>query len=492
MSKLSSWKTLFLLFIFCAAAAIGSPAQTFKSLVSFDYADGAYPFLTLAQGTDGNLYGPTNKGGPGPFDDCTDSCGIVFKITPAGTLTTAHNFVGTDGNGPSGLVLGTDGNFYGTASYGGAYDCTSYGSTGTCGTIFKMTLQGTVTVLHNFCSKKNCTDGAIPWGGLVQGTDGNFYGTTVAGGTGTCKGDLGPGCGTVFKITPGGALTTLHSFDDTDGAYPYGGVVQATNGNFYGTTSDGGDSGYGTVFQIALGGALTTLRSFDGADGAYPSSWLVQAANGSLYGTTAGPPFNGGPSCKRTGVGWGTVFEITVGGVLTTLHSFDDSDGAYPYAGLSQATDGNFYGTTTCGGANGEGTVFKITSGGKLTTLHTFDGSEGAYPYAAPAQATNGTLYGTTLKGGADDYGTVFSLALGLGPFVETNPTSGKVGTAVTILGNNLTGATSVTFNGKAATFKAVSSTEITTTVPTGATTGKVSVKTPSRTLTSNVNFRVP
>jgi len=195
--------------------------------------------------------------------------------------------------------------------------------------------------------------------------------------------------------------------------------------------------------------------------------------------------------------GYGTVFSMTSGGTLTTIHSFDATDGAEPYATLVQATNGIFYGTTAEGGtANcslGQpcGTVFSITAGGTLTTLHSFDGADGNGPQAAVVQHTNGTFYGVTYNGGASNYGTIFSLAVGLHPFVKTLPTSGTVGAHVKILGTNLTGATKVTFNGTAATFHVVSSSEITTTVPAGATTGKVKVVTPRRTLTSNVKFRL-
>src|ERR1039458_1716400 len=330
----------------------------------------------------------------------------------------------------------------------------------------------TFTALHSFVG----TDGSYPYAGLVQATDGNFYGTTSQFGPG------GNGYGTVFEITAGGVLTTLHSFDFTDGAYPWAGLVQATDGNFYGTTDGGGASSYGTVFKITAGGVLTTLHSFDSTDGANPQAGLVQATDGNFYGTT-----NVGGA-----IGYGTVFKITAGGVLTTLHSFDLTDGAWPQAGLVQATDGNFYGTTSSAGANGYGTVFKITAGGVLTTLHSFAGTfDGSWPYAGLVQATDGNFYGTTNSGGAISYGTVFSLSVGLGPFVETEPTSGKVGAAVIILGTNLTGATSVRFNGTTAKFTVVSSSEIKTTVPAGATTGKVSVVTPSGTLYSNTNFVV-
>jgi uncharacterized repeat protein (TIGR03803 family) len=180
----------------------------------------------------------------------------------------------------------------------------------------------------------------------VQGTDGNFYGTTYQGGT--------SGYGTVFQITPAGTLTTLHSFaNSSDGGYPDAGLVQGTDGNFYGTTANGGTSGYGTVFQITPAGTLTTLHSFSGSDGRNPYATLVQGTDGNFYGTTA----NGGTS------GAGTVFKITPAGTLTTLHSFSGTDGSYPQAGLVQGTDGNFYGTTSQSGPLGGGVVFRLTPG---------------------------------------------------------------------------------------------------------------------------------
>jgi uncharacterized repeat protein (TIGR03803 family) len=230
---------------------------------------------------------------------------------------------------------------------------------------------------------------------------------------------------------------------------------------------------------------LTTLHRFEGTDGATPSDGLIQATDGNLYGTTE----QGGTSTACS-FGCGTVFKITPAGVLTTLHSFDSTDGALPWAGLVQGTDGIFYGTTSSGGANDDGTIFKITPAGVLTTLHNFDHTDGNGAYAGLTQATNGTFYGTTEFGGTHN-GVIFSLANGLGAFVEARPGSGKVAAGVKILGSNLTGATSVTFNGKAATFTVVSSSNITTTVPVGATTGKISVVTPKKTLTSNISFRV-
>ena len=219
-------------------------------------------------------------------------------------------------------------------------------------------------------------------------------------------------------------------------------------------------------------------------DGANPNAGLILATNGSFYGTTLGGGANG----------YGTVFKITAAGTLATLHSFDMTDGESPYAGLVQATNGNFYGTTGAGGSGEDnfGTVFEITPAGVLTTLHSFDIADGELPYGGLVQATNGTLYGTTSQGGNNSDGTIFSLSVGLGPFVETLPPYGKVGMSVKILGTDLTGTTAVSFHGVAAKFSVKSATEIITTVPTGATTGPVKVITPSGTLTSNVPFLIP
>jgi uncharacterized repeat protein (TIGR03803 family) len=475
LGMLGFLRAAYIAFVLCALAPISSPAQTFTTLANFNQTDGYNPeYMALVQGFDGNYYGTTENGGSG-------FAGTVFKITPGGTLTTIYNFCSktgcSDGANPfSGLALATNGNLYGTTAGGGAHGD---------GTVFEITAGGTLTTLYSFCSQTGCTDGFYPVGALVQATNGNFYGTTSSGGANSH--------GTIFEITPGGTLTTLHSFDfSTDGAVPYAGLVQATNGNFYGTTTAGGADSHGTIFEITGTGALTTLYNFCSqtgcTDGGGAYAGLVQAANGNLYGTTD----NDGAHND------GVVFEITPAGVFTPLHSFagGSSDGNGPLSGLIQATDGNFYGTTTYGGANNDGTVFEITPSGAVTVLHSFDITDGETPYGGLVQASNGTFYGTTFQGGTSancpgGCGTVFSLSVGLGSFVETLPASGKVGAAVVILGNTLTGTTSVTFNGTVARFAVVSSSEIRTTVPTGATTGKVRVKTPGGTLVSNVAFRV-
>jgi uncharacterized repeat protein (TIGR03803 family) len=488
----NAWKEAYAVFVLYATA-IALPAQTFTTLVSFNNTDGSAPYAGLIQATNGDLYGTTENGGasPGGFG------GTVFKITPGGMLTTLYSFCSqsncTDGEAPfAGLVQATDGNSYGTTQYGGA-------SGG--GTVFKIAPSGTLTTLYSFCGQSGCTDGEFPIAGLVQATDGNFYGTTYFGGA--------YGGGTIFNIAPNGTLTTLYSFCSqsgcTDGQNPYAGLVQAIDGNFYGTTQYGGANVAGTIFKITSGSKLTTLYSFCSqsrcTDGANPDGGLIQATNGNFYGTTTG----GGTGSGDLG---GTVFKITPSGMLTTLYSFCSqshcTDGAFPVAGLIQATDGNFYGTTEHGGANGpgsygDGTIFKITPGNTLTTLYSFcsrsnstnNCTDGRFPAAVLLQDTNGTFYGTTEYEGAHSDGTVFSLSVGLGPFVKTLPAFGEVGATVDILGSDLTGATSVTFNGTAAAFTVLAPSLIAATVPAGATSGEVQVALPSGTLSSNVPFRV-
>ena len=491
MVTLSAWKLGYAVLVLWVAAVIASPAQTFTSLTSFNYTDGAIPF-GLIQGSDGNLWGGTDKGGTGGNFSCNTSCGTIFNVTPAGVLTSVHGFNGNDGNGPTAVIQASNGTYYGTASYGGTHDCTSFGSPGPCGNVFKL-VGTTLTPIYNFCAQNNCTDGAIPWGRMVQGTDGNLYGTTQAGGTGTCSGALGPGCGTVFKITVAtGALKTLHSFVNTDGAYPFGWLIQASDGNFYGTTPVGGANGYGTVFKITSAGTLTTVHNFAKTDGAYPYGGLVQAANGTFYGTTSELELNGAPDCTLTGVGYGTVFEMTSAGKVTTLHSFANTDGAYPYTGLVQGTDGNFYGSTACGGTHNDGTAFSVTSLGTLKTLHIFAGSDGSIPLSGLTQHTNGEFYGTTVFGGTDNDGTVFRLSVALGPFLQIQPTSGKEGAKIGIAGQGFSSSSVVKFGGtKATTIVLTGTTFITATVPAAALTGAVTVTTGTTTLTSTKTFKV-
>ncbi len=475
MKRIRVAKNVCITLAICATTAIASFAQTFTSLASFGGNNGAKPYAALIQ-YNGNLYGTTNSGG-------ANGQGEVFEITPSGTLSVIYSFCAqpgcTDGAGPDdSLLVGSDGNFYGTTVNGGGN--AGCGVNTGCGTVFQLTPAGVLTTLYAFCAQASCADGWGPYSALVQGTDGNFYGTTANGGTGPCGG----GCGTVFRLTPTGVLSTLHNFVATDGEFPYGGLVQASNGIFYGTTNSGG-GGVGTIYSITSTGTQATLVNFNTSDGAYPSTAMIQGTDGNLYGVTTG----GGAGSL------GTVFKMTPGGVLTSLYSFISSS-ASPTGVLVEGTDGNFYGTTVLGGANGDGSVFEITPSGTLTTLYSFCSvsrcGDGLSPDAGLVLATNGTFYGTTSSGGNYQDGTVFSLSTGLGAFVEITPTSGQAGTQVTIQGMNLSGATAVSFNGTAATFTVVSSSEITTTAPANLISGPVTVTTPTGTLTSDVPFLVP
>jgi uncharacterized repeat protein (TIGR03803 family) len=389
---------------FCCAVAILSSAQSFTKLFDFSGSDGRVPYGTLVQGTDGNFYGTTSSGG----GNCTilnpPGCGTIFKITPQGALTTIYTFCSVyvnlqclDGETPiAGLILGTDGNFYGTAR----------GGTGYVGTIYRFSPQGVLTTLYNFSGN----DGNGP-GRLIQGIDGSFYGTTSSGGSSRTTGNCGQaGCGTVFKIAQDGTFTTLHNFDSNDGSLITAGLVQGADGDLYGTATEGGSSncqyGCGSIYKISTSGTFTTLYSFCTSlpctDGSYPQSGLVLATDGNFYGTT-----------ETGGTGAGTVFKVTPNGSLTTLYTFSYSTGFSPLGTLIQASDGNFYGTTYGGGSGGYGTVFRITPSGRLTTLHCFDGTDGSLlDYGGVVQGVDGKFYGTTPSGGASDNGVVFSLTV--------------------------------------------------------------------------------
>jgi len=386
------------------APALSAKTVPVRTLYTFSKeVNGYQPPLTLIQGTDGNFYGTIpylgSTAGTGVCDGY--ACGMVFQLTSAGVLTPIYSFTGAaDGAAPNSLIQGHDGNFYGTTQNGGVGLTCQYG----CGTVFQLTPAGVLTTLYSF----NYADGAYPSAGtypsasLIQGSDGNLYGTTSGGGSGsTCA----SGCGTVFQLTLAGTLTTLHNFTDgADGAYP-GVLRQGVDGNLYGAAQHGGSNAYGTIFKLNSDGALTTVYTFtDAADGATPTS-LIQGSDGNLYGATAA---GGSGTCVY---GCGTVFKLTMSGVKTTLHRFEGTDGYEPEAGLIQGSDNNLYGTTQGGGNSqdlcqdgftlvGCGTVFKLTMNGALTMLHSFSNElNGAVP-AALIQATDGNLYGTTAYGG--------------------------------------------------------------------------------------------
>jgi len=371
---------------------------TLTPLAAFNNAtNGANPYDPPVLGADGNLYGTLRYGG-------TNNAGVIFQVTTNATQTTFYTFNFWDGAYPfAPLVSGRDGNLYGVASSGG---------TNNQGTIFEITTNGTFTLLYSFGMATNNLgyplDGSIPVAGLFQGRDGNFYGTTANGGISNA--------GTVFQFSTNGTLTTLHSFTgnglNDDGSYPeLAPLVEGADGVFYGTTDSGGTNttantpnGDGTIFQITADGTLTTLFEFNNTDGLTPDTGLSFGTDGNLYGTTSEGGTNGG---------LGTVFKITTNGVLTTLFQFSGTNGAFPYCGLVPGPNNILYGTTYEGGAPNFGTVFQLTTNGLLTTLYSFtNGNDGANPFAGVIRAANGNLYGTALYAGDQGgYGTVFSLS---------------------------------------------------------------------------------
>ena len=444
--------------VVCLLTLVSSAGAQVTILYNFGThaGDSAHPNNpgAIVQGRDGNLYSTSHDGG-------TDNAGTVFKITPAGQVSVLYSFDGVTGAFPSsGLTLGTDGNFYGTTFENGPLNY---------GTVFKVTPKGKLTVLHAF----DGSDGAGPSGAPAEGTDGAFYGTTEDGGS--------LDCGTVYRVTAGGTFKTLYNFEGTNGCQPLAPLVLGNDGNFYGTALQGGNNpALGAIFKITPAGAITLLHSFDGTHGFSPYAPLMQASNGNFYGTT----FNGGNN-------EGVVFEITPAGVFTHLHDFDPSkDGGGPLSALVEGTNGVLYGTTTSGGTFNTGTIYSITlGGGGFNALYSFDGTSAAD--AGLTQHTSGIFYADTAWGGSDNLGTVYSFSAGLSPFVRLVATSAKVGKTVEILGQGLIGTTAVSFNGTAAAFHVVSSTYLTALVPNGATSGFVTVATPGGNLEGNHTFSV-
>ncbi len=376
------------------AFAQTSSGATFTLLHSFGSggSDGYLPLGGLVSAPGGILYGVTNEGG-------ADGAGTLFKVATDGTVTTLYSFgVDAEGISPQGIGSGTDGNFYGA----------------TTTTVFKLSPSGTLSTLDTPDNSLflNCPPN--------QAADGNLYGVSASGGT---------GYGTIYRLTLAGKVSILHSFaGGIDGDAPEYSPVEGPDGNFYGVTADGGAygnggiqySGYGSIYRMTPAGTLTTIYSFmGGADGISPECQLTIGSDGSLYGTT-----------QYGGVfGAGTVFKVTTSGTLTTLHAFGlygtsnngvftDGDGENPVQGLILASDGNFYGITTRGGANGNGTIYRITPSGAFTTLYTFGSQElnGVNDDGANAfqntltEGVDGALYGVSFGGGVNDGGTAYKL----------------------------------------------------------------------------------
>jgi uncharacterized repeat protein (TIGR03803 family) len=359
------------------AAAHPASAQTETVLHSFTGSDGSLPGPRLTLDDAGNLYGSTVGNYPG--------IGSIFKLTPTGKLKVLYQFpegqqrLFTTGK----LVLDSHGNLYGVDQTGG---------TSGNGSIFKLSPAGVFTVLYSFTGK---SDGSYP-NGVISDAQGNFYGTTNMGGT--------SGQGTVFKFTPGHGIKVLYSFTGgSDGGEPFDNALyRDSRGNLYGTTLyDGGIISFGVVFKVTPQGTESVLHTFMGAsDGGHPKGSLIADSLGNLYGTTS----------SGEGLSGGTVFQITPAGVLTELHTFSGSDGFDPNAGLAIDAQGNLYGTTFSGGTSNDGVVFEIAAGGSESVLNNFSGSDGSTPYNGVIINQQDTLFGTTGFGGTFNQGTMFQV----------------------------------------------------------------------------------
>jgi len=375
-------------FSMVAPAASGSdrPAQAFTVLYSF------------TGSSDGAYpYGGLVRDAAGNLYGTTEeggafSYGTVFKVDVSGTETVLHSFAGgtTDGEYPlAGLLRDSAGNLYGTTQGGGPVSA---------GTVFKIDNTGAETVLYTFTG--GTTDGCTPFGGVIQDKSGNLYGTTQ---------DCGAaGFGTVYKLSSAGVLTLLHSFagGTADGQDPiYASLLLDSKGNLYGVTDKGGSSDYGVLYKLSKSGKFAILHSFTGAstDGCYPLGTPIMDKTGNLYGTTdgCGSSFNAGEVWKLNTSGQETLLHVFAGGAF---------DGSFPYAGVLLDTQGNVYGDTQTGGASGFGVLYKVSKTGTLTLLHSFSSSDGEYPVGGVLRDAKGILYGTTNEGGSGGFGTVWSL----------------------------------------------------------------------------------
>jgi uncharacterized repeat protein (TIGR03803 family) len=391
--------------------------------------------------------------------------GQAFRMSTTGALTDLHEFVTNDGEVVAGgLNLGRDGLFYGSALYNGPNNG---------GTVFQMTATGNVTVLHSFSEP-----GGNPQASPVQSLYGDFYGTTYGD-----DNDPGSDAGTVYKIDSAGNFTLLHTLSAyTEGANPSAPLVQdSSNFWFYGVAEHGGPNSVGSIFRIDSKGDFEVLHLFNDGDGGYPVS-LIQASDGNFYGSTyLGGQYNQGGVFKMDAV----THQVTV------LHNFTGgSDGGGGSIGFLQASDGYLYGLTANGGSAG-GTLFRMsTSGSDFKVLHTFEKSSGYLPNSL-MQDTNGFLYGETCYGGTSGWGVFFRYDLGLPEFVSFLGTYGRVGMTVDLLGQNFTSDSQVLFNGVPAQVIEVEPNFMKVTVPEGATTGWITVTTSKGIVKSNKPFLV-
>jgi uncharacterized repeat protein (TIGR03803 family) len=372
-----------LLMLFATQPAL---AQTLKALYSFTGAtDGGDPFPAVIRDAAGNLFGTTDYAGQ-------FNAGVVFKVSKTGQETVLYSFCSSSGC-PDGeypyapLVQDAAGNLYGTTQYGGA---------ASIGVVFKVSPTGTETVLHSFTGG---ADGALPYGGLFRDPAGTLYGTTESGGAANL--------GVAFKITKAGKETVLHSFTGSakDGSEPASAsFYMDAQRNLYSVTSHGGTANEGVLYKLTPKGKLTVLHSFAAGttDGCYPYGTPAVDAHGNMYGGTGG--------CGTSN--FGVVWKVSKNGSETILHNFAGaSDGQSPLAGVILDAAGNIYGTTNTGGASGFGTAFEVNKKGKFTLLHTFTGgTDGKYLYGGLILDPKGRIYGTTINGGTGGYGTVWRI----------------------------------------------------------------------------------
>ncbi len=367
-------------------------AQTFSVVHAFTGgSDGGSPLSGFTIDGQGNLYGTGSSGG-------TAGYGVVFELDKNGVETVLHDFIGgSDGANPEGrLVRDAAGRLYGTTIAGGASNV---------GTVFEVTRHGKETVLYSFAGG---TDGANPIAGLTRDKAGNLYGTTTAGGEN--------GNGTVFELSKKGGVWTeqvLYSFGtDGDGAIPVAGVT-LHQGKLYGTTSAGGNAGYGTVFQLTKsksGWTETVIYNFQmQSDGGVPYAGLIVDGLGNLYGAAT----EGGNGSDAGG----TIFELTPssgGWTFTVLYSLPGWGISGTFRDLYLDASGNLYATTHCDGAYDSGTVYELTlSNGTWTynSLYVFTGgSDGQYSFSNVVFDKQGNLFGTTNIGGANGYGVIFEI----------------------------------------------------------------------------------
>ncbi len=499
-----------------------TPTGTLTTVWSFDNGtDGGAPWYPPLQGLDGNFYGVSSTVYSGDY-------GAFYKLVPTATPpykeSVPVDFDYTNGNDPNLPTQGTDGNFYGSAFSGGSKGI---------GVVYKTTAAGVITVLHNFAGYP--TDGTSPLGALVQGNDGAFYGVTYQGGTSNL--------GMVFKITSTGTLTILHNFvgAPNDGTYPRSGLILGSDGNLYGTTLNGGKANDGTIYKMTPAGVFTILYNFcsvtgctDGFSSVIP---LLQHTNGEFYGSTSGNSLGGsyfysldiglapfvkivnwagrvGTTIELLGQGFTGTTGVSFGGVSATFHNVSDT---YMTAVVpSGAKTGTVTVTTFTGSMNGNraflvtpvitsipvsgvvGAAITITGVSlSQTTKVTIGGRPAAFTVVSdtqvnatvPAGAKTGAKILVTTPGGVAASPSTFAVV----PVVKTfSPISGPVGTAVTITGTSFTGATGVTFGGVSATsYSVINDQQVDALVPAGAVTGKIAVTTPGGTGTSSMPFTV-